>query len=60
MKSELTKIWRWNGATGYWALVRDTYLENAAAWLRIFKGDEPGATFKARQTRPVKAPKVAK
>ncbi len=54
--SELTNLWRWNAAGGYWALVRDSYRENAKRWLAIFQGDEPTATFKISKRRPVKAP----
>lgn len=56
MSSDLTNIWRYSPATGYWVLVRDTYRENAARWLEILRGDEPGAVFKASKRRPVKAP----
>jgi hypothetical protein len=57
VKSELTNIWRWNKRAGYWALVRDTYIENAGRWLAILRGDEPGETFKTAKRRPVTAPK---
>lgn len=56
MKTELVKIWRYNTATGYWALMRDCYKENAGKWLDILQGDEPDATFKATNRRPTKAP----
>lgn len=58
VKSELTNIWRWNARAGYWALVRDTYTDNAANWLAVFRGDEPGVTFKASKKRPVKGPSL--
>ena len=58
IKSDLTNIWRYKPASGAWELVRDTYTENAARWLDILQGDEPGATFKASKRRPTKAPKA--
>lgn len=48
----LTKIWRYEPCTGYWALVRDSYPENVARWLEILRGDEPGNAFRAADKRP--------
>lgn len=58
IRSDLTNIWRYNATAGHWELVRDTYTENAARWLEILQGDEPGATFKASKRRPTKAPEA--
>ena len=54
--TELTNIWKYNPITGGWMLVRDSYKENAATWLRIFQGDEPSVIFKVSKRRPIKAP----
>lgn len=56
--SMLTNIWRFNATLGYWQPVRDTYPENAARWLEILQGDEPGTVFKVAKKRPTKAPRV--
>ena len=56
MAYEFTYLWRYNTRSGYWDMVRDSLIENAPAWLRIFQGDEPTAHFKISRTRPTTAP----
>jgi hypothetical protein len=55
--SELTNIWAYDRASGGWRLVRDTYKDNAARWLEILRGDDPGTAYKVSKRRPVAAPK---
>jgi hypothetical protein len=49
------KIWsrRYNPAKGnHWQLERDSTEENAQAWLKIFRDDEPGVLFLASVRKP--------
>ena len=59
-ESLLTNIWKYCPTTGYWKLVRDCYKDRKDDWLRIFRGDEPDAHFKASKRRPTTPPKGAR
>lgn len=43
----------WSHAVGvYWAQMRSTHPDDAEAWLRVFRQDEPNAVFIAASKPP--------
>lgn len=51
----MLKIWskRWSVARGnHWVCERDSLPENAQAWLKIFRDDEPNVLFVASKRQP--------
>lgn len=53
----MLKIWskRFTPARGnHWVLERETTEEDAQAWLKIFRDDEPGVLFLASKRKPAK------
>lgn len=48
----LKAIWKYNKRSGLWDFQRDVTDENHQEWLKIFRDDEPGETFKIAKYKP--------
>jgi hypothetical protein len=46
------RLWKYNKITGLWNVEREVTPATADEWLRVFKSDEPDATFKVSKSRP--------
>lgn len=49
-------LWRYNGRTGYWDLVRDVTADTADQWLSTWQKDEPNSAFTVSSRKPTGKP----